>query len=117
MNNGSPFSSEHKLFFSQHCHINDLSEDQYDFIIPDDPLVPIKPCARCNHNKGLIVYTYRRWRKLSKRLSHFGLIRCDRCGSAITWIPKEGRELLIKKHHLMIAELDDYDKEYRDDHQ
>ena len=83
-------------------YTNFLSKDStHEFILKDDPLVPIKPCSRCNHDKGLITYTYKQYQPNdSRRLSHFGMIRCDRCGAAQTWIPKKGRELLCKKHNI-----------------
>lgn len=76
--------------------------NHHDFILKDDPLVPIKPCTACGHDKGLIVYTYKRWSEKSKKLSHFGMIVCDRCGSGLRWIDKIGRQLLIKKHGLYL---------------
>lgn len=82
---------------NQHT-IDNLLNSKYDFILSDDPLIPIKPCTSCGHNKGFIVYTYKRWEEHSKKLSHFGLIRCDRCGAALSWIDGVARELLIKKH-------------------
>ena len=83
-------------------YTNFLSKDStHEFILKDDPLVPIKPCSRCNHNKGFITYTYKQYQPNdSRRLSHFGMIRCDRCGAPQTWIPKKGRELLCKKHNI-----------------
>ena len=79
-----------------------ILESEYDFVLKDDSLVPIKPCTVCGYNKGFIVYTYKRWEEHSKKLSHFGMIRCNLCGTAMTWIPKEGRNILIKKHNIIL---------------
>jgi hypothetical protein len=83
--------------------INKFSEhNDYEFTLKDDPVVPIKPCSRCKHDKGFITYTYKRYDD-DMRFSHFGMIRCDRCGVPQTWIPKKGRELLCKKHNINLS--------------
>ena len=100
--NNHKLKSFDKIYAANQSYPDLIYNSKCDFIIPADPLVPIKQCTTCGYNKGFIVYTYKCWENYSKKLSHFGLIRCDQCGSAITWIPKEGRRLLIKKHNITL---------------
>jgi hypothetical protein len=99
MNNNHRKTPE-EIYKSNRRNTKLLLESKYDFVLKDDPLVPIKTCTVCGYHKGFIVYTYKRWEEHSKKLSHFGMIRCNLCGSAITWIPRDGRNILIKKHNI-----------------
>jgi len=83
------------------------------FILKDDPLFdydpifcPHKKCRSCGHEKYYLEYHYKRWDIGKKRLSHFGILHCDKCGASITWVNKYLRDALIKKNNLNIAEVD-----------
>lgn len=84
-----------------------------DFILPEDPLFKYHPvfcphriCNTCGHNKYYLEYVYKRWDTGPKRMSHFGILRCDKCGTAITWVNKHLRDAVIKKNNLNIAAVD-----------
>ena len=83
------------------------------FILKDDPLFeynpifcPHKQCKSCEHDKYYLEYHYKRWDIGKKRLSHFGILHCDKCGASITWVNKYLRDAVIKKNNLNIAEVD-----------
>lgn len=101
-NNQRERATKEQIYRSNKQTIQTILESEYDFVLEDDPLVPIKTCNVCGHNRGFILYTYKRWEEHWKKLSHFGMIKCNLCGAPMTWIPKEGRNILIKKHNIIL---------------
>ena len=86
---------------------------EHDFILPDDPLFkyhpvfcPFRICNTCGHNKYYLAYVYKRWDAGPKRMSHFGILKCDKCGTSITWVNKHLRDAVIQKNNLNIAAVD-----------
>ena len=90
-----------------------ISENPDTFILPEDPLykyhpvfLPYRKCQCCDHDKFFLEYHYKRWDTGKKRMSHFGILRCDKCGSSITWVNKHLRDAVIKRNNINIAEID-----------
>lgn len=98
--------------FTVETFFNDIDQSKV-FILKDDPLFKYDPifcphenCNNCDHNKYYLEYHYKRWDTGKKRLSHFGILKCDKCGTSITWVNKYLRDAVIKKNNLNIAEID-----------
>jgi|TARA_A200000159_G_scaffold90157_2_gene83675 hypothetical protein len=96
-----------------HEQVDNFFESNDKFILPEDPLfkydpvyLPHRKCQCCDHDKFFLEYHYKRWDTGKKRLSHFGLLRCDKCGSAITWVNGDLRDALIERNNINIAEID-----------
>jgi Zn ribbon nucleic-acid-binding protein len=92
---------------SAHRNVDIFLEQDGDFVLKEDPLLqyhevfcPIKCCSACGHKKYMARYTYKRWDTAKKKLSHFGLIMCDKCGYNLSWINKHLRDALIKKNQI-----------------
>jgi len=90
-----------------------ISESSDTFILPEDPLykyhpvfLPYRKCQCCGHDKFFLVYHYKCWEIGPKRMSHFGILRCDKCGESITWVNKYLRDAVIKRNNINIAEID-----------
>ena len=100
---------------NKHAHyfVNEFTEHDGSFTLPNDPLfkyhshfLPYHKCQQCGHDKFFLVYHYKCWEIGPKRMSHFGILRCDKCGEAITWVNKHLRDAIIKKNNLDISEVD-----------
>ena len=93
--------------------LKNYESSKHDFILPDDPLFKYHPvfcphriCNTCGHDKYYLEYAYKRWNVGQKRMSHFGILRCDKCGTSITWVNKHLRDALIQKNNLNMAAVD-----------
>ena len=100
---------------NKHAHyfVNEFIENSKSFTLPTDPLfkyhpqfLPYHKCQCCGHDKFFLVYHYKCWDIGPKRMSHFGILRCDKCGEAITWVNKHLRDLIIKVNNLDVSEVD-----------
>ena len=101
---------------SAHFFVNEFNRSAKTFTLPTDPLfkyneeyhhlLPHKKCQCCGHDKFFLVYHYKCWEIGPKRMSHFGILRCDKCGESITWVNKYLRDAVIKRNNINIAEID-----------
>ena len=96
-----------------HFFKEQFTEHSCTFTLPEDPLFkyhscfcPYHKCQLCGHDKFFLVYHYKCWEIGPKKMSHFGILRCDKCGEAIAWVNKHLRDAVIKKNKLNIAEVD-----------
>ena len=103
---------------NKHAHwfVNEFTEQVGSFTLPTDPLfkyneehhhlLPYEKCQCCGHDKFFLVYHYKCWEIGPKRMSHFGILRCDKCGEAITWVNKHLRDMIIKVNKIDVSEVD-----------
>ena len=115
MNNNPDYQRISQDEVNRYAHrvVEAYESHEHDFILPDDPLFKYHPifcpfhiCNTCGHDKYYMQYVYKRWDVGQKRMSHFGLLNCDKCGTSVTWVNRHLRDALIQKNNLNIAAVD-----------